>query len=64
MNPGIWLGRIIGVVAGAGLQVLVIAPALGPSPFTIVPFIVLVVGGLVVGDWVAKALVRRSNPMP
>jgi len=63
MDLGIWVGRIIGVVVGAGLQVLVIAPALGPNPLTIVAFIVLVVGGLVVGDWVAKALVRRSNPM-
>jgi hypothetical protein len=61
MDIAIWLGRILGIVAGLGLQALVIAPALGPGPLTIVAFIALVVGGLVVGDWVARTVGKRSG---
>ena len=57
MNP-LLIGRILGVAIGLLIQVLVVAPALGPSMFTIVTFIALIVGGLVAGDLVARWLVR------
>ena len=57
MNP-LLIGRILGVAIGLLLQVLVVAPALGPGMFTIVTFIALIGGGLVAGDLVARWLVR------
>lgn len=60
MNP-VLIGRILGVAAGLLLQALVIAPALGASPFTLVAFVVMVVAGLVAGDRIARWLVSRRG---
>jgi ABC-type Na+ efflux pump permease subunit len=60
MSP-VLIGRILGVAAGLLLQVLVVAPALGPGPLTIVAFVVMVVAGLVVGDRIARWLAGRSG---
>ena len=55
------IGRILGAVAGLLLQVLVVAPAMGPGPLTIVAFAALLVGGIVLGDWIARWLAGRRG---
>ena len=54
-------GRVIGVVVGLVIQATLVSPALGPGPLVIVAFIVLLVGGLLAGDWVTRALLRRMK---
>jgi ABC-type Na+ efflux pump permease subunit len=64
MSPVV-IGRIVGVAAGLLLQVLVVAPALGAGPLTIVAFVVMVVAGLVVGDRIAGwTVARRGASVP
>jgi hypothetical protein len=55
------IGRVVGVIVALIIQSVIVAPALGPGPLVIVAFIVLFVGGLLAGDWVTRALLRRIN---